>query len=112
MSSKFEPIAVVGVSALFPGSIDKTGFWTDILAGKDLLKEIPESHWLIQDYYDPDMTKPPVEPAASGRADDGQATGRGVRSISASSPSAPPRRRRSGSSSRSRMRRPRSGCSL
>jgi acyl transferase domain-containing protein len=54
----FTPIAVVGVSALFPGSLDKTGFWRDILAGKDLLKEIPETHWLIDDYYDADPTKP------------------------------------------------------
>jgi acyl transferase domain-containing protein len=57
-SPKFEPIAVVGVSALFPGSLEKTGFWNDILAGKDLLREIPESHWLISDYYDADPTKP------------------------------------------------------
>ncbi len=54
----FTPIAVVGVSALFPGSLDKSGFWRDILAGKDLLKDIPESHWLIEDYYDADPTKP------------------------------------------------------
>ena len=54
-----DPIAVVGVSALFPGSVDHTGFWRDILAGTDLLTEIPESHWLIHDYYDPDPRKPP-----------------------------------------------------
>ena len=48
------PIAVVGVSALFPGSSDSRGFWSDILAGKDLITEVPESHWLIEDYYDPD----------------------------------------------------------
>ncbi|MBX7195271.1 MAG: acyltransferase domain-containing protein, partial [Sandaracinaceae bacterium] len=57
-SRAFTPIAVVGVSALFPGSLDKTGFWRDILAGKDLLKDIPETHWLIDDYYDADPTKP------------------------------------------------------
>ncbi len=49
-----EPIAIVGVSAIFPGSIDKTGFWRDILAGKDLISDVPPSHWLIEDYYDPD----------------------------------------------------------
>jgi malonyl CoA-acyl carrier protein transacylase len=48
------PIAVVGVSALFPGSTDSRGFWTDILAGKDLITDVPASHWLIEDYYDPD----------------------------------------------------------
>ncbi|AVP97732.1 hypothetical protein C7S18_11210 [Ahniella affigens] len=53
-----EPIAVVGVSALFPGSSDATGFWRDILAGKDLLSDIPKSHWLIDDYFDADPSAP------------------------------------------------------
>ena len=52
------PIAVVGVSALFPGSADAGGFWRDILAGRDLITDIPESHWLIEDYYDPDPKAP------------------------------------------------------
>ena len=49
------PIAVVGVSALFPGSLDATGFWRDILAGSDLITDVPPSHWLIDDHFDPDM---------------------------------------------------------
>ncbi|MEB3222561.1 MAG: SDR family oxidoreductase [Candidatus Sericytochromatia bacterium] len=49
-------IAVVGVSALFPGSTDAQGFWRDIMAGRDLIGDVPESHWLISDYYDPDPT--------------------------------------------------------
>ncbi len=48
------PIAVVGVSALFPGSQDATGFWRDILQGRDLIGDVPASHWRIADYYDPD----------------------------------------------------------
>ena len=52
------PIAVVGVSALFPGSAGAGGFWRDILAGRDLITDIPESHWLIEDYYDPDPKAP------------------------------------------------------
>ena len=47
-------IAVVGVRALFPGSTDSRCFWNDILAGKDLITDVPASHWLIEDYYDPD----------------------------------------------------------
>ena len=50
------PLAVVGVSALFPGSVDADGFWRDILAGKDLLTDVPETHWLPADYYDADPT--------------------------------------------------------
>ncbi|MCH7866524.1 MAG: SDR family NAD(P)-dependent oxidoreductase [Myxococcales bacterium] len=52
------PIAVVGVSALFPGSLDATGFWKDILEGSDLITDVPPSHWLIDDYYDPDPSVP------------------------------------------------------
>jgi acyl transferase domain-containing protein len=48
------PIAIVGLSALFPGSTDSDGFWRDILAGTDLLTDIPDTHWLPEDYYDAD----------------------------------------------------------
>ena len=48
------PIAIVGVGAHFPGSNDASGFWRDIVSGRDLLRDIPASHWLIEDYYDPD----------------------------------------------------------
>ena len=52
------PVAVIGVSALFPGSLDVGGFWRDILAGRDLITDVPPSHWLIDDYYDPDPSTP------------------------------------------------------
>lgn len=47
-------IAVVGIACLFPGSTDVTSFWKNILAKKDMITEIPQSHWLIDDHYDPD----------------------------------------------------------
>ena len=50
------PIAVVGVSALFPGSSDVTGFWRDILAGTDRMTPVPPTHWLVDDYFDADPT--------------------------------------------------------
>ena len=53
-----EPIAVVGVGALFPGSSDKAGFWRDILAGRDLVTEVPPTHWLVEDYFDADPAAP------------------------------------------------------
>ncbi|MGK4007322.1 SDR family NAD(P)-dependent oxidoreductase [Sorangium sp. So ce1036] len=57
-STRIPPIAVVGVSAIFPGSLDAHGFWRDILAGTDLITEVPETHWLVEDYYDPDPSAP------------------------------------------------------
>ncbi len=47
-------VAVVGVSALFPDSVGKGGFWRNILEGNDLITDVPPSHWLIEDYFDPD----------------------------------------------------------
>ncbi|MGK3990388.1 SDR family NAD(P)-dependent oxidoreductase [Sorangium sp. So ce136] len=61
MHRSFSPIpsiAVVGVSAIFPGSLDAHGFWRDIMAGTDLITDVPETHWLIEDYYDPDPSAP------------------------------------------------------
>ncbi len=58
MNESQKKIAVVGVSTLFPGSVDSTGFWKDILSGTDLITDVPPSHWLIEDYYDPDPSAP------------------------------------------------------
>ena len=52
------PVAVVGLSALLPGSKDGHGFWRDVLAGRDLITDVPPTHWLIEDYYDPDKSAP------------------------------------------------------
>jgi malonyl CoA-acyl carrier protein transacylase len=51
-------IAVVGVSALFPGSNDVRTFWRNIVEGRDQITEIPPNYWLIEDYYDPDPAAP------------------------------------------------------
>ena len=56
--SQRSPIAVIGASALFPGSLDATGFWNDILDGSDLITDVPPTRWLIEDYYDPDPSVP------------------------------------------------------
>ena len=55
---KITPIAIVGIGALFPGSTDACGYWRDILAGRDMITEIPPTHWLIDDCYDPDPLAP------------------------------------------------------
>ncbi|QDU59365.1 Phenolphthiocerol synthesis polyketide synthase type I Pks15/1 [Planctomycetes bacterium Pan216] len=54
----FDPIAVTGASVLFAGSSNSDGFWRDILAAKDLISDVPRSHWLIDDLYSPDPSTP------------------------------------------------------
>jgi len=51
--AKREPVAIIGVSSIYPGSFNAPGFWRDILAGRDMIEDIPPTHWLIDDYYDP-----------------------------------------------------------
>ncbi|HPF23097.1 MAG TPA: beta-ketoacyl synthase N-terminal-like domain-containing protein [Hyphomonas sp.] len=48
------PIAIVGMGAVFPGRGDVTGFWRDLFQGRDLISDVPASHWLVDDYYDED----------------------------------------------------------
>ncbi|KAA0578807.1 SDR family oxidoreductase [Azospirillum sp. B21] len=50
------PIAIVGIGAMFPGSGTTHGFWRDILAGRDCVGDVPATHWLVEDFYDPDPT--------------------------------------------------------
>lgn len=56
--STVEPIAIIGLGAIFPGRGDVTGFWRDIFEGRDLLGPVPPSHWLAEDYFDPDPSAP------------------------------------------------------
>jgi polyketide-type polyunsaturated fatty acid synthase PfaA len=52
------PVAVVGLAALLPGAADVRSFWRNVVAGKDLLTDVPSTHWPIDDYYDPDPSSP------------------------------------------------------
>ncbi|HEY8430713.1 MAG TPA: beta-ketoacyl synthase N-terminal-like domain-containing protein, partial [Sandaracinaceae bacterium] len=56
--SQSPKIAVVGLACLFPGSSDLEGFWRDILARRDRIGPVPRTHWLVEDYYDPDPKAP------------------------------------------------------
>jgi acyl transferase domain-containing protein/NADP-dependent 3-hydroxy acid dehydrogenase YdfG len=52
------PIAIVAVGAMFPGRGSTVGYWRDIVEGVDTTREIPETHWLISDYFDEDPKRP------------------------------------------------------
>jgi acyl transferase domain-containing protein len=52
------PIAIVGVSALMPGSDGVDALWRNVLAGADLVTDIPPDRWRVEDYYDPDPRAP------------------------------------------------------
>lgn len=54
-SSK-EPVAIIGVSAMLPGSKDLNDFWENLRAQKDLVTEIPSTRWDWKHYYGGDIT--------------------------------------------------------
>ena len=50
-TSIYEPIAIVGVSGIFPGAKDMDEFWENLVQGKDCITEIPKERWNWKEYY-------------------------------------------------------------
>jgi acyl transferase domain-containing protein/NADPH:quinone reductase-like Zn-dependent oxidoreductase/NADP-dependent 3-hydroxy acid dehydrogenase YdfG len=54
-----QPIAIVGMGCRFPGDVaDPASFWELLREGREAITEIPGERWKVDDYYDPDPTKP------------------------------------------------------
>ncbi|WZO96125.1 SDR family NAD(P)-dependent oxidoreductase [Isosphaeraceae bacterium EP7] len=51
-------IAIVGISAIFPGAADARTFWENTLKGLDTISEIPPDRWDWRLYYDADPKAP------------------------------------------------------
>lgn len=47
------PIAIIGMASLFPQSRNLREYWENIINKIDCITDIPESHWSVEDYYDP-----------------------------------------------------------
>ena len=55
-------IAIIGVASVFPGAPDAQTFWSNVVAGRDALREVPDERWSADVYFDPesrDGTKTP-----------------------------------------------------
>ena len=48
-----EPVAIVGMQGVFPGSGDVNQFWDHLYAQSDLVTEIPADHFDYRPWYDP-----------------------------------------------------------
>lgn len=52
--SSVTPIAIVGMACRLPGGIDSPAkLWESLLAGEDLITEVPADRWDVEEYYDP-----------------------------------------------------------
>jgi acyl transferase domain-containing protein len=53
-----DPIAIIGMSGLFPMARNHREYWQNIVDARDCTSEVPESRWRLADYYDPDPGAP------------------------------------------------------
>ena len=51
-------VAIVGLSAIFPGAADARAFWENTLKGLDAIVEVPPDRWDWRTYYDADPKAP------------------------------------------------------
>src|SRR6185503_7962785 len=67
MSNKTSPIAIVGISCLFPKADDLQAYWANIKNGVNAITPVPAgSHWNAADYFDADPKSPDRTYARSG----------------------------------------------
>ena len=53
-----KPIAIIGMSSIFPQAKNIVQYWDNILGEINCISEVPPSRWKIDDYYDPDPSTP------------------------------------------------------
>jgi PfaD family protein len=53
-----EPIAIVGIGALFPKAANVQALWGLLRRGEDAIGDIPPSHFSVGDYFDADAKAP------------------------------------------------------
>ncbi|WP_163511489.1 type I polyketide synthase [Fodinicola acaciae] len=51
-----EPVAIVGMSVLFPGAADLQAYWRNLRDGVDAIAEVPDGRW-DPDFYQPDAAQ-------------------------------------------------------
>ncbi|MBW2055401.1 MAG: acyltransferase domain-containing protein, partial [Deltaproteobacteria bacterium] len=52
------PVAIIGMECVFPKSCGLKEYWRLLFHGEDAITDVPETHWLSEDYYDTDPKKP------------------------------------------------------
>jgi acyl transferase domain-containing protein/NAD(P)-dependent dehydrogenase (short-subunit alcohol dehydrogenase family) len=53
-SSKSVPLAIIGISCIFPEADDLRKYWTNIKNRVDAITDIPDTHWNVDDFYNDD----------------------------------------------------------
>jgi len=67
VNTKTRPLAIVGISCLFPKADDLQAYWANIKNGVNAITPVPAgSHWNAADYFDADPKSPDRTYARSG----------------------------------------------
>jgi acyl transferase domain-containing protein len=53
-----DPIAIVGLSALYPKARNLHEFWANVVSAADCIEHVPADHWDVSEFYDPDPSVP------------------------------------------------------
>jgi polyketide synthase PksN len=57
-AKEYEPVAVIGMSGVFPQARDLQELWKNLVEGKDCITEIPPSRWDWREYYGDPQKEP------------------------------------------------------
>lgn len=49
-----EPIAIIGISGVYPDAPDLDAFWHNLQAGRDSIREVPARRWPLDGFYEAD----------------------------------------------------------
>jgi acyl transferase domain-containing protein len=52
-----EPVAIIGISGIYPQAATLDEFWTNLEAGRNCIREIPPDRWALEGFYDPDVER-------------------------------------------------------
>lgn len=61
-----EPVAIVGMACVYPGSPDLETYWTNIVEGGDFIREVPAQRWSADRYWRPAPAGPDKTPSKWG----------------------------------------------
>ncbi|KAF0174681.1 MAG: polyketide synthase family protein [Limisphaerales bacterium] len=64
--SQSTPLAIVGLSAIFPQADDLRAYWRNLKAGTDAITPIPATHWRAEDFFHADPKSPDMTYARRG----------------------------------------------
>ena len=64
--SKPAPLAIVGISCIFPKADDLRAYWANIKSGVDAITPIPATHWQAADFFNQDPKAPDLTYAQRG----------------------------------------------